>query len=91
MKKKLTFINDVPKQFIKHQEYIKQIINDFFCALNLDCELKIKFIEYANVNEYEYTDCMLKNISVKKYELLITNSVLDTINFDGGEFFCLAI
>lgn len=91
MKKKLTFINDVPKPFIEHQEYIKEIIYDYFNALDFDCELKIKFIDSVSVNEYEVTDCIIKNISVKKHELLITNSVLNTINFDGGEFFCLSI
>lgn len=91
MNKKLIFVNDVPNQFIEHQEYIQETIYGFFNALNLDCELKIKFIDFASVNEYEYTDCMVKNISTKKHELLITNSTLKTINFDGGEFFYLAI
>lgn len=91
MKKKLIFINDVPKQFIEHQEYVKEIIDDYFNALDFDCELKIKFIDSASLNEYEVTDCMLKNISVKEHELLITNSVLNSINRDGGEFFCLSI
>lgn len=91
MKKKLTFINDVPKQFVVHQEYIKEIISDYFNALDLDCELKVKFIDSACVNEYEVTDCILKNISIRKHELLIANSTLNTINLDGGEFFGLAI
>lgn len=91
MKKKLTFINDVPERFIEHQEYIKEIIDDFFNALDFNCELKIKFVDHACVNEYEVTDCMVKSISVKKHELLITNSTLNTINLDGGRFFCLAI
>lgn len=91
MKKKLVFINDVPKQFIEHEEYVKEIINDYFNALPFNCELKIKFIDFVSVNVYEVTDCMLKNISVKKYELIITNSALNSINFDGGRFFCLSI
>lgn len=91
MKKKLIFLNDVPKQFIEYQEYVKEVIDDHFNALDLDCELKIKFVDSASVNEYEVTNCMLKNISVKKHELLITNSALNTINLDGGEFFCLSI
>ena len=91
LKKKLIFINDVPKQFIEHQEYVNEIIDDYFNALDLDCELKIKFIDFASVNEYEVTDCMIKNISVKKHKLLITNALLKTINLDGGEFFCSSI
>lgn len=91
MEKKLEFINEVPKQFIRHQKYIKEIINDYFDALDCDCELKIKFIDSADKNKYEVTDCMLKNISIGKHELLITNSALNAINFDGGEFFCLSI
>lgn len=91
MKKKLIFVNDVPNQFIEHQEYIKEAIDDYFNAFDLDCELKIRFIDFANENEYECTDCMVKNISVKKYELLITNDLLNSINFDGGECFCLSI
>lgn len=91
MKKKLIFVNDVPKQFIEHQEYIKEIINDYFCALDLKCELKIQFINSASLNEYEITDCMVKLISVKKYRLSITNSALNSINFDGGEFFCSSV
>ena len=91
MKKKLIFINDVPKQFEEHQEYIKEVLDDYFNALDFDCELKIKFIDSASLNEYEITDCMLKNISVKKHELIITNSVLNSINSDGGRFFFLLI
>ena len=91
MKKKLIFINDIPKQFIEHQEYIREILNDYFNDLDFDCELKIKFIDCASVNEYEVTDCVVINKSMKNYELLITNSVLDTINLDGGRFFCLSI
>lgn len=91
MNKKLIFVNNVPNQFAEHQEYIKKTIDYFFDALDKICELKIKFVDFASVNEYEYTDCMLKNISIKKHELLITNSALNTINFDGGEFFSLSI
>lgn len=91
MKKKLIFANDVPKQFIEHQDYIKKVLNDFFTALDFDCEVKIKFIDKADINKYESTDCFLKSISTKKHELTITNSVLNSINYDGGEFFCIAV
>lgn len=84
MKKKLIFVNDVPNQFVEQQEYVKKIINNYFCTFDLDCELKIKFIDFACVNEYEYTNYMLKNKSIKKHELFITNLVLKTINNDGG-------
>ena len=50
MKKKLIFINDVPKQFEEHQEYIKEVLDDYFNALDFDCELKIKFIDSASLN-----------------------------------------
>ena len=91
MKGKIIFLNDLPKQFINHKEYVKEIINNFFCALDLECTLKIKFIDFIKINEYEYTDCIVKNKSIKEHELQITNSVLNTINYDGGEFFCTAI
>lgn len=91
MKKKLIFKNKIPKQFIKYKEYVNEVINDYFNSLDLDCELKIKFIDFISANEYEIADCVLKNISYKKHELLITNSVLNSINFDGGKFFCLSI
>ncbi len=91
MKKKLIFVNDVPNQFLRHQQYVKEIINDYFDFLDVDCGLKIKFIDFAKENEYEYTDCMIKHITAKKHELIITNSPLNSIERDGGEFFCLSI
>lgn len=91
MKRKLIFVNDVPSKFAKHCDYIRETIKDFFDALDCDCKLKVKFIEHANINEYEVTDCMLRSISTKKHELIITNSAMDAISFDGGGWFCLAI
>jgi len=49
MKKKLNFVNDVSNQFIEHQEYIKEIIDDYFNAFDLDCDLKIRLKMNMNV------------------------------------------
>ncbi len=91
MKKKIVYINDVPKQFSAHQDFIKERINYLFDLLELDCKLRIKFIESASENDYEYTDCAVRHISVSKHELLITNFVLNSINCDGGDYFCISI
>ncbi len=91
MKNKLIFTNEIPKKFIEHQEYIKEIIKSYFNAFDLDCELKIKFVDSVSTNEYEVTDCVMKNKSINKHELTITNSALNSINYDGGKFFCLSI
>lgn len=91
MNKNLIFTNDIPSQFARHQEYVKEMIEFFYKNLKLNCEIKIKFVENFKTNEFEVTDCVIINASVKKHELLITNRVLNTINFDGGDFFCSAI
>ena len=91
MEKELIFVNDVPNQFLRHKKYVNEIINDYFDSLDVDCELKIKFVDFVDVNEYEYTDCIVKHISARKHELIITNSPLNSIDRDEGEFFCLSI
>lgn len=91
MNKNLVFINDVPKKFKKDEEYIKERIETIFNLFEFDCRIKLNFVDSIDVNEYEQTDCALINKSVKRHELLITNSVLNSINFDGGRAFCLAI
>lgn len=91
MKKKLVFVNDIPKQYLEHKEYVKKTICYFFNAFDLVCELKIKFIDSVSANEYEETDCIIKNKSIRKHELLITNSALYTIKHDGGAYFYLSI
>lgn len=91
MKKRLIFANDVPKQFDRHKEYIKETLTDLFNHLDFDCKLKIEFVEQLKENQYEYTDCLVKNYSEKKFELLISHFLLNTINFDRGEFFLTAL
>lgn len=91
MKKKLIFVNSIPSQFTQHKEYVKEIITDYFEALDVDCKLKVKFIDFAKINEYECTDCLLITKSVNMHELSITNIALKSINFDGGKFFCLSL
>lgn len=91
MRKKLIFVNDIPNKFKKHQKYINDMIDEFFVAFDFNCKLKIKFVDNICENVYEYTDCALKNSSIKKHELLISNFVLNSINFDGGSYFCSAI
>lgn len=91
MKKRVIFVDDVPNQYSKCKEYIKEIVEGFFDDLGLECELKVKFIAVANNNEFEKTDCMIRNISMAKRELVMTDVLLDTIRRDGGRFFSMAI
>lgn len=91
MKKRVIFVDDVPKQYSMHKEYIKEIIEGFFDDLSLECELNVKFIDVANNNKFEKTDCMIRNISAGKRELVMTDVLLDTIGRDGGGFFSVAI
>lgn len=91
MKKKLIYINDVPEKYKKDKEYIKQVIQYYFDKLDFECVLKIEFVEKFEINKFEKTDCVLKNISIKHHRLSITNSALDTISCDGGGFFCIVL
>lgn len=94
---RLIYINKVPDQFHNDENYIKNMI-DYFCnKMKIKSQICIKFIDnadldkYTDKNEYEETDCLLKSYSVEKHELIITNSVLNSISFDGGDHFCLSI
>lgn len=89
--KKIIYVNKIPEQFKNCFEYVKERIEYFYGCFGLSCQIKIKFVNSARVNVFEVTDCMLKNISAKKHELIITNQVLKTISLDGGEYFCVAI
>ena len=91
MKKGLIFLNEVPDKSVKTQDYVKETITDFFNSLKLDISLKVKFVKIDKQNEFEITDCYVKNISEKKYELLIDNSVVKTIHADGGVNFVLSV
>lgn len=79
------------KQFDNISEYVKGQLEYFYNELSLDCRIVVRFIETARINTFEVTDCMVRNFSEKKHELVITNGLLKTIYGDGGEFFCNAI
>ena len=91
MKRKLVFVNEVPNQFQHHQDYIKKIITYFFNELDLDIQLKIVFEPKHKENEFEETDCFLKNKSAKNIEMVICDVCLSTIDHDGGLFFYFAM
>ena len=94
MKNKLTFANSIPKEFEKHKEYVFDAIKCFFDALDVECELVVKF-NWLNgkesINQFEITDCAIRNLDNKKHELLLTNGVLRSIDRDGGRFFISAL
>lgn len=85
------FGNEVPNQFQHHQGYIKKIITDFFNELDLDIQLKIVFEPKHKENEFEETDCFLKNKSAENIEMVICDVCLSTIDHDGGVFFYFAM
>lgn len=89
--KNLIFVNKFPSKFKEHKKYVKEMLEKIYKSLNLDCEIKIKFIDYVKENEFEFTDCMIANKAVRKHELIITNPLLNSINFDGGESFVASI
>lgn len=89
--KNLIYINEIPKQFKDCSEYIKERIEYFYNYFDFNCKIKIKFVEFAKINVFEITDCMLENLSTKEHELIFTNQVLETINHDGGKYFSITI
>ena len=91
MKRNLVFGNEVPSQFKHHQDYIKKIITYFFNELDLDIQLKIVFEPKHKENEFEETDCFLKNKSAENIEMVICDVCLSTIDHDGGVFFYFAM
>ncbi len=89
--KKIKYVNSVPKQFKEYESYIKEVIQNFYDYFKFDCQIKVKFVDETKFNDFETVDCMVQNKSIKKHILKITNSPLNFINYDGGEFFCCAI
>lgn len=89
--KKIVYANKIPEQFKDDSNYIKEMLEYFYNELELNCKIIVKFIENASMNIFEFTDCMVRNLSAKKHELIITNFLLKTISRDGGNFFCVAI
>ncbi len=91
MKGKLVFINNIPKEFIEHEKYIHEEIENLFDSFDLNCEVKIEFVDSMSINEFEISDCAVMLKSVRHQKLRITNSALNSINHDGGRFFHLSI
>lgn len=89
--KKIVYVNKMPKQFDDISEYVKDRLECYYNGLGLDCKINVKFIESATINTFEITDCMIRNLSEKEHDLIITYNVLNTIYNDGGKFFCHAI
>lgn len=91
MNKKIIFTNRIPSQFEECREYVEKIIKEYYKELQLDSTIKIKFVKELKANEYEVTDCAVILRTEKLQELTITNYILNTIFYDGGNFFCVAI
>ena len=90
MNKNLIFINKIPDKFKVYEDYIKEVLDDFYNAMHLCGKIKIKFGDCED-NEYEKTSCLVRNISVAKHEMVISDDELNSINYDGGEDFCLSV
>lgn len=91
MKNQLIFLNEIPSQYEKHKSFVYHTIESFFNELKPCRRLKVKFIDDIKINEYECTDCTIKNISIHNQILHITNSPLRSIDFDGGDLFAISI
>lgn len=74
-----------------YKDFIKETIEDCYKSLNLNCKLQVKFVDFFKAHEFECTQCMVRHFSAKTHELTLTNRLLKTIAYDGGDYFALAI
>lgn len=89
--KKIVYVNKIPEQFENNSNYVKEMLEYFYNEMGLNSKILVEFVENPKENSFEVTDCMVRNLSAKKHELIITNGLLGTIDFDGGNFFCVAV
>lgn len=89
--KKIIYVSEIPKQFENYFEFVKDKLNWFYNEYCFTCQIEVKFLKSNKINVFEIADSMVKHLSTKKHELIITNELLKTIHFDGGRYFCVTI
>lgn len=89
--KKIIYVCEIPKQFENCFDFVKDRLNWFYREFCFTCQIEVKFKESTKINVFELADSMVRHLSTKRHELIITHELLKTIYFDGGRNFCVTI